>query len=108
MNTCLISGVNLALKYILYTSIVQFLEFQAIFTRDTKDTLIRQLRDTGKVEFGKGKPIACTQSEGEYKIYTIRTVDHFTRKDIDSFRIDNNVMIARLRHLKDEKLLMFT
>ena len=96
------------LKYVLYTDIVQYLEFQAIFTRETKDLLIRQLRMEGKMYFKRGKPIACVQSAGKFIIYTIRTVDHFTKEDIESFSVDNEVFLERLHHLSGERLLMFT
>ena len=59
MNTCIISGINLLLRYVLYIDIMQFLTFQAIFTRETKDVLIKELRLEGKMKFKRGRPIAC-------------------------------------------------
>ena len=96
------------LKYVLYIDIMQFLTFQAIFTRETKDVLIRQLRSEGKMQFKRGRPIACEQSAGRFIIYTIRTVDYFNKEDIESFSIDNDVFLERIHHLSGERLLMFT
>ena len=109
MHTCLPIAINICLKYTVFSSMLEYLKWQCMFTRNPPQELeerIRKLHEKGRVNVCYEVPVDILQIEDYYVSRSLRRLIEVDSDEVDLLRYRDDTLYTMLHQFRGLKLIM--